>query len=61
MKRSKPHRLRDHVINFPTLTSGLIRIRQLAFSANGSLKVTSFPTGAEVIIGGASTNSGSRT
>ncbi len=61
MKRSEPHRLRDHVIKFPTLTSGLIRIMQPAFAANGSLKVTSFPTGAEVIIDGLSTNSGSRT
>ncbi len=61
MKRSEPHRLQDHVIRFPTLTLGIVRLRQQAFAANGSLKVTSFPTGAEVIIDGVSTNSGSGT
>jgi len=61
MKRSQPHRLRDHVIKFPTFTFGFVRFIQLAFSANGSLKVTSFPSGAEVIIDGVSINSRSRT
>jgi hypothetical protein len=61
MKRSKPHRLQDHVIKFPTLTSGLVCIMQPAFAANGSLKVTSFPTGAEVVVDGVPTNSGSGT
>ena len=61
MKCSKPHWLRDHVIKFLTLTFGLVRFMQLAFAANGSLKVTSFPTGAEVIIDGVSTNSRSWT
>ena len=61
MKRSQPHLLRDHVIKFPTLTLGFVRLMQLAFAVNGSLKVTSLPTGAEVIIDGNPTNSRRRT
>ncbi len=38
MKCSKPHRLRDHVIKFLTLTFGLVRSMQLAFFEKPDMK-----------------------
>ena len=61
MKRSKPHRLQDHVIKFPAITFELVRFMKLAFAANGLLKVSPFLAASEVIIDGVFTNSGDQT